>query len=53
MKHFRKHETGAAAVEYAFILGLIALVIVASVQTIGTTTQGFFETAASWFPSAS
>ena len=38
-----RSEKGATTVEYAFILLLVALVLIAAAQTIGTTTSGFFQ----------
>jgi pilus assembly protein Flp/PilA len=38
-------NSGATAVEYAMIAGGIALVIVASVTTLGTTVDGLFVSA--------
>jgi pilus assembly protein Flp/PilA len=38
-------NSGATAVEYAMIAGGIALVIVASVNTLGTTVDGLFVSA--------
>ncbi|MFA5353856.1 MAG: Flp family type IVb pilin [Thermodesulfovibrionales bacterium] len=42
VKRFRNEE-GASAVEYALIAGLIAVVIIAVVTTLGTTIQGVFQ----------
>ena len=36
-------ETGATAVEYGLIVGLIAVVIVAAVGVLGVTLGGFFD----------
>lgn len=38
-----RHERGATAVEYAIMVSLIALVIVASVAGLGAATNGLFE----------
>ena len=38
-----REETGATAVEYGLIVGLIAVVIVAAVALLGTNLQGFFD----------
>ena len=38
-----KRTRGATAVEYALIIALIAGVIIASVGTLGTRTQGLYE----------
>jgi len=43
---FLRGEAGATAIEYALIAGAIALVIVASAQTIGTTLNTIFTTIA-------
>ncbi len=40
-------EEGATAVEYALMVGLIALVIIAAVTLLGTNLSAFFSTAAS------
>jgi len=39
-------EGGATAVEYALMVGLIALVIIAAVTLLGTNLSAFFNTAA-------
>ncbi len=44
---FARDESGAAAVEYGLLAGLIAVVIVGSVTTLGTTLKGIFDTIAS------
>lgn len=41
-----RDESGAAAVEYGLLAGLIAVVIAASVTTLGTTLKGVFDTIA-------
>jgi pilus assembly protein Flp/PilA len=41
-RRFSREETGAAAVEYGLIVGLIAVVIVVAVATLGGTLNGFF-----------
>ncbi len=38
-----REETGATAVEYGLIVGLIAVVIVVAVATLGGTLNGFFQ----------
>lgn len=38
-----RDESGAAAVEYGLLAGLIAVVIAASVKTLGTTLKGIFD----------
>ena len=47
LSHLRalsKDESGAAAVEYGLLAGLIAVVIVGSVTTLGETLRGIFNT---------
>ena len=39
-------EGGATAVEYALMVGLIALVIIAAVTLLGTNLSAFFTNAA-------
>ena len=36
-------ERGATAVEYGIMVGLIAVVIIVAVSTLGGTLNGFFE----------
>lgn len=45
-RRLRQDESGAAAVEYGLLAGLIAVVIVGSVTTLGTTLKGIFDTIA-------
>jgi pilus assembly protein Flp/PilA len=40
---FCKDETGATAIEYALIAGFISIVIVAAVQSIGTSLNTTFS----------
>jgi pilus assembly protein Flp/PilA len=37
---FRRDQSGAALVEYGIVVGLIAVVCFAAVQTLGLTVQG-------------
>jgi pilus assembly protein Flp/PilA len=46
---FLKDETGATAIEYALIAGGISIVIVAAVQSIGTTLNTNFTSVAAGF----
>jgi pilus assembly protein Flp/PilA len=41
--HFLKEESGPTAVEYAVMLALILVVILAAVTSIGATTKGHFD----------
>jgi len=45
-------EEGASAVEYALLVGLIAVVIVGAVTTLGTKISTLFTTAASKLPAS-
>jgi pilus assembly protein Flp/PilA len=46
MKKFLKNESGATAIEYGLIAGLIAVVIIGAVTTLGTKVAGQFNTIA-------
>lgn len=39
-----RDEKGATAVEYGIMVGLIAVVIIVAVSTLGGTLDGFFDT---------
>jgi pilus assembly protein Flp/PilA len=39
---FLKDQSGATAIEYGLIAGLIAVVIIVTIQTIGTQLNGKF-----------
>ena len=43
---FLKEQSGVTAIEYGLIAGLISVVILASVTSIGTSVQGLFNTIA-------
>ncbi|EMH2960340.1 Flp family type IVb pilin [Burkholderia multivorans] len=43
IKRFLKEETGVTAIEYGLIAGLISVVILASVSSIGTGLEGMFQ----------
>jgi pilus assembly protein Flp/PilA len=50
LKHTRKllvalakNEEGAALVEYGLLVGLIAVVCVAAITTLGNTISGYFD----------
>jgi pilus assembly protein Flp/PilA len=47
---FTCDEAGATAVEYALLMAFIALAIISSVATLGTTVAGLFKDAADKFP---
>ena len=42
LRALSQDESGAAAVEYGLLAGLIAVVIVGSVTTLGTTLRDIF-----------
>jgi pilus assembly protein Flp/PilA len=43
---FVRDEDGVSAIEYGLLAALIALVIIGSVTTLGTTLKGVFSTIA-------
>ena len=45
LSRFSRDETGATAIEYGLIVGLIFLVIIGAVGAFGTTGSGVFNTA--------
>jgi pilus assembly protein Flp/PilA len=47
---FIRDEEGASAIEYALLVGLIALAIIAGATTLGTKISGMFTTAAGKLP---
>ena len=44
LSRFAKDESGATAIEYGLIAGLISVVIIAAVTTLGGTLKGVFQT---------
>ncbi len=42
LQHFLRQEDGAAAIEYALLAGLIAIVIVLTVTAVGISVKGLF-----------
>jgi len=42
INRFLKNESGATAIEYGLIAGLIAVVIIGAVTTLGTKISGTF-----------
>jgi pilus assembly protein Flp/PilA len=53
IKNFLKDESGASAVEYGLLVALIAVVIIASVQLLGSNLNTEFNAAATGIMSAS
>ena len=47
LKRFFQDEAGASAVEYGLLVALIAVVIVASVQLLGTNLSSVYNSVAS------
>ncbi len=43
LESFLKNESGATAIEYGLIAGLIAVVIIAALTTLGTALSGKFN----------
>ncbi|SCY72894.1 Flp family type IVb pilin [Microvirga guangxiensis] len=43
LKRFSKNESGATAIEYGLIAGLIAVVIITAVGLIGTELEAVFN----------
>lgn len=41
-RRFLKSDSGATAIEYAIIAGMISVVIVTAVTSVGTTVNGLF-----------
>ena len=50
IKRFLRDEEGATMVEYALMVGLIAVVCIAAVTTLGTTVNAVFQNIASHLP---
>jgi pilus assembly protein Flp/PilA len=48
-----RDERGATAVEYALMIGLVALVIITAVSLLGSNLSAFFESVATNPPFAS
>ena len=46
LRDFWRHELGSTAIEYALLASLIALVIIASVTTLGGSVNSLFQSAA-------
>jgi pilus assembly protein Flp/PilA len=47
IQHFRRDETGAALVEYGMLVGLIAVICIVAVTTLGTEISQVFSLVAS------
>lgn len=50
-KKFLKDEEGAAAIEYALLVGLIAVAIVTAVTALGTKVAATFDSITGSLPS--
>ena len=44
--HFVKDNTAATSIEYALIAGFVSILIIAGVNSIGTTVKGTFNAVA-------
>jgi pilus assembly protein Flp/PilA len=44
VNRFAKNDEGAALVEYGMLVGLIAVVCIGAVRTLGVTISGVFAT---------
>jgi pilus assembly protein Flp/PilA len=53
IKKFFKDESGASAVEYCLLVGLIALVLIGAVTTLGDVLQAKFQEASDLVAAAS
>ena len=51
-ERLRRDEKGATAVEYGLIVGLIAVVIIIAVSTLGEQLNGLFESVSEELPEA-
>jgi pilus assembly protein Flp/PilA len=47
LSYFRKNEDGATAIEYGLIAGLISVVIIVAVTSVGTNLTTVFTSIAS------
>jgi len=43
IKQFARDDNGAAAIEYAIILGVMTLAIIAAISSVGDATKATFE----------
>ena len=41
-RHFARNDSGATAIEYGLIAGLIAVVIITAITLVGTNLTGMF-----------
>jgi pilus assembly protein Flp/PilA len=52
LRGLRKDKSGVTALEYGLIAGLIAVVIIGAVTTLGTTVSGTFTAISNAMPAA-
>ena len=50
--HFLRDESGATAIEYAFIVALVSLAILSGISVLGTKVAAMFTTVDSKFPTS-
>jgi pilus assembly protein Flp/PilA len=43
VKNFARNESGATAIEYGLIAGLVAVAIITAVTAVGTDVSGVFD----------
>ena len=46
VRKFQRNESGVTAIEYGLIAGLVAIVIIFSLQTLGSSLKGKFDAVA-------
>ena len=49
-KNFLRNESGATAIEYGLIAGLLSVVIIVAVTLVGTNLTGVFNSVANALP---
>lgn len=52
LKRFRQDESGATAIEYAIIAGMLSIVIIAAATSIGSSLVNIFTDVNKGFPTS-
>lgn len=52
IRKFRRGDSGASAIEYALLIGLLALALVGAATTLGGNTSESFNAVSNGFPSS-